>query len=102
MAARRKSQRKDKDMAKRKKTIGGDVSVPSSVASKMHMSIDQADNGFIVRIDGDHDGKYHERKLVANSPRQAFRIAAAHLPSMVKRAGKKKAGKGKRFASKRG
>ena len=76
-------------MAKRKKTIGGDVAVPSSVSSKMHMSIDQADNGFIVRIDGDHDGKYHERKLVANSPRQAFRIAAAHMPTM----GKKKAGK---------
>ena len=87
-------------MAKRKKTIGGDVAVPSSVSSKMHMSIDQADNGFIVRIDGDHDGKYHERKLVASSPRQAFRIAAAHMPTM----GKKKAGKkskGKKFAAKK-
>ena len=89
-------------MAKRKKTIGGDVAVPSSVSSKMHMSIDQADNGFIVRIDGDHDGKYHERKLVANSPRQAFRIAAAHMPTMGKKSGGKKKGrKGKALVSKK-
>ena len=89
-------------MAKRKKTIGGDVAVPSSVASKVHMSIDQADNGFIVRIDGQHDGKYHQRKLVANSPRQAFRIAAAHMPTMGKKSGGKKKGrKGKAFASKK-
>ena len=89
-------------MAKRKKTLGGDVAVPSSAASKMHMSIDQADNGFIVRIDGHNDGKYHERKLVANSPRQAFRIAAAHMPTMGKKSGGKKKGrKGKAFASKK-
>jgi hypothetical protein len=85
-------------MAKRKKTIGGDVAVPSSIASRMHLGIDSAENGFVVRISGDHNGKYHEKTLVATSPRQAFRVAAAHMPTM----GKKKTGKkskGKKFSA---
>ena len=83
-------------MAKRKKSKGeNQLAVPSSGGNRMHLGIDSAENGFVVRISGDHDGKYHEKTLVATSPRQAFRVAAAHLPSMVKKAGKKKAGKKK-------
>ena len=87
-------------MAKSKKSVGSDAPTPapSSGGCKAHLSIDGADNGMIVRIDGERDGKYFEKKFVATSPRQAFRIAAAHMPTM----GKKKAGKkskGKKYTA---
>jgi hypothetical protein len=69
----------------------------------MHLGIDSAENGFVVRIDGEKEGRYFEKKFVATSPRQAFRVAAAHMPTMGKRsAGKKRAGKGKIVAGKKG
>jgi hypothetical protein len=87
-------------MAKSKKSRGSDVptQAPSSGGCKAHISIDSADNGMIVRIDGDHEGKFFEKKFVATSPRQAFRIAAAHMPTMAKKSAGKKS-KGKKFAT---
>jgi hypothetical protein len=90
-------------MAKRK-SRGSDVTAaaPSSGGNRMHLSIDSAENGMIVRVDGEKDGHYHEKKFVATSPRQDFRIASAHLPGVTKKAGAKKKGKSKRFATKKG
>ena len=91
-------------MAKRKKSMGVETAMPmqSSSGGMMHLGIDSAENGMIVRIDGEHQGKYFEKKFVATSPRQAFRIAAAHMPMMGKKAGGKKKGrKGKALVSKK-
>ena len=90
-------------MAKSKNSSGSNAPTPapSSGSCKAHISIDSADNGMIVRIDGDHEGKYFEKKFVATSPRQAFRIAAAHMPTMGKKTGGKKKNKGKAYASKK-
>jgi hypothetical protein len=86
-------------MAKRKKNRGENPSpAPSSGGSNMHLGIDSAENGFTIRISGNKDGNYHEKTFIATSPRQAFRVAAAHMTTM----GKKKAGKksrGKKYTA---
>jgi hypothetical protein len=86
-------------MAKRKKNRGADTAAPSSHSgSNMHLGIDSAENGFTIRVSGNKDGNYHEKTFIATSPRQAFRVAAAHMPTM----GKKKAGKksrGKKYTA---
>jgi len=68
------------------------------------VGIRSADNGAVINISHESGGKerrYESKTLVATSPRAAFRIAAAHLPSLAKKAGKKKAGRGKKIALKK-
>jgi hypothetical protein len=89
-------------MAKRKKANQAESAAPmSSSDNKTHVSIDSAENGFVVRVSGEgKDHHYTEKTLVATSPRHALRVAAQHIPGIAKRAGKKKSGRGKKFASK--
>ena len=88
-------------MAKRKKANQAESAVPMSDGNKTHVSIDSAENGFVVRVSGEgKDHHYTEKTLVATSPRHALRVAAQHIPGIAKRAGKKKSGRGKKFASK--
>jgi hypothetical protein len=92
-------------MAKRKKSRGADMAapMPTSGSRRMHVGIDSAENGFVVRVSGDSGGKnptYHEKTMVATSPNHALRVAASHLRGGVKKAHGKKGGK-KKFAAKK-
>jgi hypothetical protein len=69
----------------------------------MHLGIDTAENGFVIRVSGDSGGKnpkYTEKTMVATSPNHALRVAASHLRGGVKKAHGKKGGK-KKFAAKK-
>jgi hypothetical protein len=67
----------------------------------MHLGIDSAENGYVIEVSGEQNGKYHRKSFVATSPRQAFRVAAQCIPSMAKKMSGKKGGKRKRFTSKK-
>ena len=91
-------------MAKRKKSRGGDVAAPapSSGGNRMHLGIDSAENGFVVRVSGEKNGQYHEKTFVATSPRQALRVATGNLQGVTKKkVHGKKTGKKKIAATKR-
>jgi hypothetical protein len=88
-------------MAKKKKPRDSqNVAAISSSGSRMHLGIDSAENGYVIRVSGESNGKYNQKTLVATSPRQAFRVAAAHLPGMAKKAHTKKS-RAKTFVSKK-
>jgi len=91
-------------MAKRKRARGATASVPYGGNRRQTVSsrIDEAENGFIVHAcrEGGPNG-YEEKKYVATSKPKAMRIAATHLAGAEKKtSGKKKASRGKRYASK--
>jgi hypothetical protein len=96
-------------MAKRRKSQTTDVAAQTPMPSggsngNWDVGIRSADNGAVINIShntGGKNPKYESKTLVATSPRHAFRIAAAHLPSLAKKVGKKKGGRGKKFALKK-
>ena len=95
-------------MAKRSKKMDAVVSqTPAPMGGSgghWDVGIRSAENGAVINISHESGGKnrtYTSKTLIATSPRAAFRIAAAHLPSMGKKTGKKKSARGKRIALKK-
>jgi hypothetical protein len=94
-------------MAKRKsmKEVGAVPEAPStSGKSRISTEIDNAENGFIVRVSSDGVGKnakYESKRFIASSHPAAMRIAAQGMRGMTgKKSGKKKS-RGKKFSSKK-
>ena len=87
-------------MAKRKKNAAA-IGVPtqSPMNTRIDTGIENAENGFIVRISGESggDGGYFSKRFIATSEPKALRIAHQGMRGMLTKGktGKKKGGKGK-------
>jgi hypothetical protein len=91
-------------MAKRKakKKDNAPMQAAPSMPERKSVETEEAENGYIVRVS--HEGKqgYKTKRYVAFSHPEALRIAAQGMNSMSgKRSGKKKSGRGKKFALKK-
>jgi len=96
-------------VAKKKKSrtnqaTQGATPMSSSSSGHWDVGIRSAENGAVINISHDPGGKnpkYTSKTLVAASPRAAFRIAAAHLPALAKKAGNGKKAARKKVSAKR-
>jgi hypothetical protein len=78
--------------------------VGSGTNAHWDVGIRSAENGAVINISHESGGrknKYTSKTLVAPSPRAAFRVAAAHLPALVKKAGKGKKAARKKVSAKK-
>lgn len=94
-------------MAKRKKSKGGDavgMAVPSSGRNHLSVSIDDAQNGYVVNASGDSGGEYWSKKYVAKDKNESLRIASSCLAGGGRSKGgsKKKGSNKKKISLKKG
>ena len=93
-------------MAKKKNvgTSATPASPSSSRKSRITTEIENAENGFVIRVCSEGkgpEGKYESKKFVAPDHASALRIANQGMLGMGLKSGKKKTGKGKRIATKK-
>lgn len=92
-------------MAKRRRSnVAQAVPMSSGGHSEVSSRIESAENGFIVRVSSETQGKkpeYHSRTFIATSHPHALRIAGQALRGVGQKIAKKKASRGKRFTTKK-
>lgn len=81
------------------------MGVPSGSKGRLDIGIEPAENGYLVRIckeDGGKNPSYSSKRYVASSHGEAMRIAGMGILGGKNSSGKKRSGKGKTYASKKG
>lgn len=90
-------------MARKKKSKGNAVGMasPSSGRNHLSVSIDDAQNGYVVNASGDSGGEYWSKKYVAKDKNESLRIASSCLAGGGKSKGGKKKGGRKKISLKK-